>query len=144
MGTVRVVFYVSNRIKVNLQLRNGFLSEIYTTPGSIALVYCDATESIQESNSWKLTGMRVLLTTSPHRVFCILVISPEKHHHHHHNRHNHQRHHPYGEGEPLLPTLRHCSWHRQQCDYKCYDLTTDVSACVNGASRIWQHTNSIP
>jgi len=51
MGTVRVVFYVSNRIKVNLQLRNDFLFEIYTTPGSIELVCCDATESIRESNS---------------------------------------------------------------------------------------------
>jgi hypothetical protein len=51
MGIVREVFYVSNRIKVNLQLRNGFLCEIYTTPGSIALVCCDAKESIRESNS---------------------------------------------------------------------------------------------
>jgi hypothetical protein len=51
MGTVSVVFYVSHMMKINLQLRNGFLFEIYTTPGSIALVCCNATESIRESNS---------------------------------------------------------------------------------------------
>ena len=140
MRAVRLVLYVSNRIKVNLQLRNGFVFQIYTTPGSIALVCCDATESIWESNSWKLTGMKLLLSTSLDRIFSILVTSPKKHHHHHHH-HNHQCHHPYGRGGPRLRTLRHCSCHRQQCNYKCYDLTTDVPACMNGMSLIWQHTN---
>jgi hypothetical protein len=51
MGTVRVVCYSSNGIKVNLQLHNGFLFKIYTTLGSIAPVYCDTAESIRESNS---------------------------------------------------------------------------------------------
>jgi hypothetical protein len=144
MRTVRVVCYVSNRMKVNLQLRNVFLFEIYTTPGSIALVCCDATESIRESNSWKLTGMKVLLTTSLHRIFRILVTSPKKHHHHHHHHHHsHQRHHLYGRSEPLLPTLRHCSCHRQQCIYKCCDRTTNVSACMNGTFLIWQDTKNI-
>jgi hypothetical protein len=37
MGTERIVHYVINGIKFNLQLRNLLLFEKYTTPGSIVL-----------------------------------------------------------------------------------------------------------